>query len=156
MPLPKKIEMLIAALLLAGPIGLAKAQSSNCTGLLTRHEGLSCQAHKRRAYGSSLERTLTHSGFDASVFVEEVGDAGSGAYPRLIIWTFVAHGKVHEINDKAKVLEEARQVGFRMLVYVDKGEDSNWYYDLTKPAAAALDVVPWQVPPWKRENLAGK
>ena len=28
-----------------------------------------------------------------------------------------------------------------MLVFVDKGQDRNWYFDLTKPANTPLDVV---------------
>jgi hypothetical protein len=110
---------------------------------------------RRRDYGTGLEHALSHGGFDGSVFVEEAGEPGSGAYPRLIIWTFLANGGVHEINSRVKVLEEARKVGFRMLVYVDKGEANNWYFDLTRPGPAALDVVPWQLPPWKRD-VAGK
>ena len=66
----------------------------------------------------------------------------------------LAEGKVHEINQTAKVLEGARSVGYRMLVYVDKGEENNWYFDLTRPGSTFLDVVPWQQPPWKKPGTA--
>jgi hypothetical protein len=108
-----------------------------------------CLAQGRRSYGVRLERELSQRGVDASVFVEETGDPGSGAYPRLIVWTRLAQKQPYALNSEFKILEGARHVGFRTLVYVDKGEESNWYFDLLRPGRAALDVVPWQKPPWK-------
>jgi hypothetical protein len=109
-----------------------------------------CLAQNRRNYVVRLERELLQSGLDASVFVEETGDLGSGAYPRLIVWTRLADKQPYALNSEFKILEGARHLGFRTLVYVDKGEESNWYFDLIRPGRAALDVVPWQRPPWKR------
>lgn len=111
-----------------------------------------CLAQSRRSYGVRLEREFLQRGLDASVFVEETGDPGSGAYPRLIVWTLLAEKQPYTLNNEYRILEGARHVGFRTLVYVDKGEESNWYFDLTKPGRAALDVVPWQMPPWRRHN----
>ena len=88
---------------------------------------------------------------DARVFVEEAGEPGSGGYPRLIIWTVLTKDKADRLNAKAKILETARVAGFRTLVYIDKAEVANVYFNLTKPGRVPLDVVPWQVLPWDRK-----
>ena len=144
-------RFVVGALLILALESSALAEPPDCHGVGNERTKLSCQIHKRRSYGENLERALSRTGLDAKVFVEEVGDPGSGAYPRLVIWTFVANAKPYELNNDAKILEGARRVGFRMIVYVDKGEDNNWYFDLTRPGPAALDVVPWQAAPWKRQ-----
>jgi len=128
------------------------AQALTCAEISESQARYQCLVQSRRSYGVRLERELLQRGLDASVFVEETGDPGSGAYPRLIVWTFLAKAQPYALNNEAKILEGARHVGFRTLVYVDKGEEQNWYFNLTKPGKAALDVVPWQTPPWKRNN----
>jgi hypothetical protein len=104
----------------------------------------------RRGYGASLERTLFKAtSLDGNVFVQEVGDPGSGAYPRLVVWTtLLTEDKMNELIAKGSILDGARQVGFRMLVFVDKGQDRNWYFDLTKPANSPLDIVSPPSPAW--------
>jgi hypothetical protein len=144
-----KARPVVGAFLLWVLQSSAIAETADCAGA-TNERTKHCQVQKRRGYGHDLERSLLRNGLDVKVFVEEAGDPGSGAYPRLVIWTFVANDKPYELNSEAKILEGARRVGFRMIVYVDKGEDNNWYFDLTRPGRAALDVLPWQSPPWKR------
>jgi hypothetical protein len=145
-----KTWLVVGALLVWALESSAIAETADCA--TTSIERIKhCQVQKRRHYSQDLERSLLRNGLNANVFVEEAGDPGSGAYPRLVIWTFVANDKPYQLNNEAKILEGARRVGFRMIVYVDKGEDSNWYFDLTRPGQAALDVVPWQSPPWKRQ-----
>jgi hypothetical protein len=130
----------------------APAQTINCASIKDHTARFECQTKKRRSYGQHLERRLTESGSDVRIFVEELGDPGSGAYPRLIVWTFLTRDKVHALNTDARILDGAREVGFRMLVYVARGEDNKWYFDLTKPGTAPLDVVPPPSPPWMRTN----
>ena len=143
----------VLAGLMLGAVALPlNAQPPNCAGVTADKALAACHAWLRRSYGSELERKLVASGEDASVFVEEAGDPGSGGYPRLIVWTWIGKDKAHQLNEQAQILEAARAVGFRTLVYVDKGEDKNWYFGLTKPGKAALDVVPWQAPWWKRKD----
>ncbi len=142
----------LAGLMLSAVALPLNAQPPNCAGITGDKALAACHAWLRRSHGSELERKLIARGEDASVFVEEAGDAGSGGYPRLIIWTWMDKDKAYQLNDQTQILETARAVGFRTLVYVDKGEDKNWYFSLTKPGKAALDVVPWQVPWWKRKD----
>lgn len=146
-----KVGLALAALALAVAVTPAGAQAAPCSGITNAKQRLICQTQARRGYGTGLEHALTERGFDANVYVEEAGDPGSGAYPRLVIWTSVANDRPYELNTQEKILEGARRVGFRMIVYVDKGEDKNWYFDLTRPGPAALDVVPWQTPPWRHK-----
>jgi hypothetical protein len=47
--------------------------------------------------------------------------------------------KMNELIARGAMSDGARKVGFRMLVFVDKGKDRNWYFDLTKPANVPLD-----------------
>ena len=46
---------------------------------------------------------------------------------------------MNELIARGAMSDGARKVGFRMLVFVDKGNDRNWYFDLTKPANVPLD-----------------
>jgi hypothetical protein len=124
----------------------ANPETPDCTGMTESKSLVACHARLRRHYGAELERQLSSYGEHAAVFVEEAGDPGSGGYPRLVIWILVDRDKVDRLNDTARILEGARGVGFKTLVYVDKGEDRNWYFNLTKPGKAALDVVPWRPP----------
>jgi len=70
----------------------------------------------------------------------------------LIIWDFLSKDKVYNLLSDAKIAEGARSAGFKMIVFVDKSQDVNWYFDLTKPANVALDVVPRQSLPWVKET----
>ena len=79
--------------------------------------------------------------------------ANSAAYPRLVVWTTVlTEDKMNELIAKGAILDGARRVGFRMLVFVDKGQDWNWYFDLTKPANTSLDVVSPPSPAWMKRS----
>jgi hypothetical protein len=115
---------------------------------------VACQTQSRRGYGTSLERALFKAASrDGNVFVQEVGEFGSGAYPRLVVWTtLMTEDKMNELIAKGAILDGARKVGFRMLVFVDKGQDRNWYFDLTKPANTPLDVVSPPSPAWMRRS----
>jgi len=143
------LSLLIASLMAALP---AHGQTVGCLARTDDKSLAACHAQQRRSYGTELERTLQRNGHSANVFVEEAGDPGSGAYPRLIIWILLGTDTAYRLNDEADILAAARRVGFRTLVYVDKGEDSNWYFNLTKPGKAALDVVPWQETWWTRQK----
>jgi len=150
MSVPHNIRLAIAGLLLLAMATPAASEGPNCAGISDIQDRMACQAKKRRSYGEDLERRLAESVSEVRVFVEETGDPGSGAYPRLIVWTHLANEKPRQLNSEASILEGARSVGFRTLVYVDKGESNNWYFNLTRAGRVALDVVPWQAPPWKR------
>lgn len=150
MKLHTKIRFALAGLLLCAIAMPAAVQASECVSVSDNKTRAACLAQGRRSYGASLERTLSEIGTSANVFVEETGDPGSGAYPRLIVWTFLTKDKVHELIDEARILNEARKAGFRMIVFVDKGGDDRWYFDLTRAANAPLDVVPPYTPAWNR------
>jgi hypothetical protein len=126
--------------------------TSDCAGLEYNRTRIACQAQQRRSFGAELERVLFEEKAEARVFVEEAGEPGSGGYPRLIIWTILTREKAEQLNTKAKILETARAAGFRTLVYIDKSEIANLYFNLTKPGRVPLDVVPWQVLPWDRKR----
>ena len=119
------------------------AAGANCAGISEYGAKLACQTQNRRGCGTSLERALFKAASrDVNVFVQEVGEFGSGAYPRLVVWTTVlTEDKMNELIAKGAILDGARKAGFRMLVFVDKGQDRNWYFDLTKPANIPLYVV---------------
>jgi len=51
-----------------------------------------------------------------------------------------------------KISGQVTQTAGWLTFYVDKGEDKIWYFGLTKPGKAALDVVPWHAPWWKRKD----
>jgi hypothetical protein len=144
------VRVVVAVLMLCGAMPVA-ARDDSCAGISDRSAGAVCHTQNRRGYGSSLERALFHQGpsEDGSVFVQETGDPGSGAYPRLVIWTtLLSEDKMNELIAKGAILDGARKVGFRLLVFVDKGQDRNWYFDLTKPANTPLDVVSPPSPAW--------
>lgn len=125
-----------------------------CASVKDNKARAECQAKRRRSYGEDLERRLTAKGFDVRTFVEEAGDPGSGAFPRLIVWTFLNREKVDALNTtEAGILDDARTVGYKMLVYIGKGEKhQNWYFDLKRPGMAPMDVEPPPPLPWIRRN----
>lgn len=130
----------------------AFSEMSDCASLEENRTRVACQAQQRRNYGAQLEWMLVEQEkADARVFVEEAGEPGSGGYPRLIIWIVLTRDKADQLNAKAKILEGARAAGFRTLVYIDKGEVANIYFNLTRPGRVPLDVVPWRVLPWDRK-----
>lgn len=127
------------------------ADTPGCASITDNSERAVCHTKSRRSYGAQLEQKLADLGSQGSVFVEEVGDPQSGAYPRMIVWTFLTKERVNELISAARILEGARRAGFRMLVFIDKGKAAeHWYFDLTKAATAPLDVVPPNPPPWRR------
>jgi len=112
------------------------AAGANCAGISEYGAKLACQTQNRRGCGTSLERALFKAASrDGNVFVQEVGEFGSGAYPRLVVWaTLLTEDKMNELIAKGAILDGARRVGFRMLVFVDKGH-----------------AIP-EVPGWPRED----
>src|SRR5205085_11473752 len=63
----------------------AIAETPPCAGITDARAMTVCQYQARQSHGARLERVLIEKGSRASVFVEEVGEPGTGAYPRLII-----------------------------------------------------------------------
>jgi hypothetical protein len=127
---------------------------AGCASVKDSKAKVECQAKRRRSYGEALERRLAASGLDVRTFIEETGDPGSAAYPRLIIWTPLTREKVDALNTtEARILDDARAVGYKMLVYIDKSaQHPNWYFDLKRPGAAPMDVEPPAPPPWMQRK----
>jgi hypothetical protein len=125
-----------------------------CASVKDNTARLDCQAKRRRSYGEDLERRLAAGGLDVRTFIEETGDPGSAAYPRLIVWTFLTREKVDALNTtEAGILDDARAVGYKMLVYIDKSQQNpNWYFDLKRPGMTPMDVEPPPPPPWMRRT----
>lgn len=84
--------------------------------------------------------------------MQEVGDPGIGGYPRVIVWDHLTFEQVKSLNEQAGIPGGARAAGFKTLVYVDKGETNNWYFDLTRPGSAPLDFIPPKLPWLRKEN----
>lgn len=149
-----KVRVAVAALALCVVAMPVAAEEPNCAGISAYKARAACQTQNRRSYGTGLEHSLFETtSSDGNVFVQEVGDLGSGAYPRLVVWTtLLTEDKMNELIARGAILDGARKVGFRMLVFVDKGQDRNWYFDLTKPANTPLDVVSPPSPAWMRRS----
>ena len=127
------------------------AAQEHCGGISSRTAV--CQTQSRRSYGAALERTLFETPSNGRVFVQEDGEPARGRYPRLVIWTTIlTEAKMHELIATGAMLDGARKVGFKMLVLVDKGQDRNWYFDLTTPANTPLDVAVPPSPAWMRRS----
>jgi hypothetical protein len=144
----------LAALCCWVALPAAAEVQSGCASIKDNKERLECQAKRRRSYGEDLERRLAARGLDVRTFIEEAGDPGSAAYPRLIVWTHLTREKVDALNTaEAGILDDARTVGYKMLVYIDKGQQHpNWYFDLKRPGATPMDVEPPPPPPWMRKT----
>jgi hypothetical protein len=100
------------------------AAGANCAGISEYGAKLACQTQNRRGCGTSLERALFKAASrDGNVFVQEVGEFGSGAYPRLVVWaTLLTEDKMNELIAKGAILDGARKAGFRMLVFLIRGK----------------------------------
>ncbi len=90
----------------------------------------------RLNYRARLERAFLEKGISADVFVEATGDKKAGGqWPRLIIFTYLSKAAVYKLITDAKVLDEAKAAGFKMVRFTDKGNDGQWFFDLTKPGS---------------------
>jgi hypothetical protein len=123
----------------------------DCASNKVQNERFECQAKRRRGYGEGLEQRLVAGGRDIRVFVQEAGDPRTGGFPRLIVWDHLTLDKVNALDGQAGIRDGARAVGFKTLVYVDKDDTGNWYFDLTKPGNAPLDFVAPKLP-WLRQG----
>jgi hypothetical protein len=131
----------LAAILLCALAVPAVAETSDCAGLTEIKAKLACKMQERRTYRGELERTLSQSDSVPGVFVEEVGDMESGAYPKLIVWSFLTKDTVLKLVSEAEILDNARKAGFRMVQFTDKtDQDTHWFFDLTKPGMTLVDV----------------
>ena len=133
------------------------AETTNCTGITDETARLACRTEARRSYRTGLERALLATGVSAKLFVAETGDPGSGGYPKLIIWTALDKATVYKVISQSKVLDGARGAGFRMVQFTDKGDDGHWFFDLTKPGIAPINVkvATSAVPTSNRPQLHG-
>jgi hypothetical protein len=138
---------------LLGVVAMPVAAQEHCSGLSNSRPKAVCFTQNRRSYGAALERALFEIPSNGNVFVQEEGEPERGRYPRLVIWTtLLTEDKMNELIAKGAILDGARKVGFRMLVFVDKGQDRNWYFDLTKPANSPLEIAAPPSPAWMRRG----
>src|SRR4051794_20643202 len=79
----------------------ATAEKSPCEGIADAQAIRTCQYQARQSHGARLERFLVENGSRANVFVEEVGEPGSGAYPRLLILATMNEPTVFKLIDEA-------------------------------------------------------
>jgi hypothetical protein len=150
-----KTRFAVAALLLCTLTIPAVADVPSCAGITDNKSRLACREQARRSYRSHLEGALFDRGSIAGIFVEETGDHNSGAYPKLIVWTVLDKATVYRLIDEAKVLEGARESGFRMVQFTDKGNDGHWFFDLTRPGIWPINIqVENQALPALRRRLA--
>jgi hypothetical protein len=131
--------------------GAAADPLPDCASNKVQNERFECQAKRRRGYGEGLEQRLVAGGRDIRVFVQEAGDPRTGGFPRLIVWDHLTLDKVNALDGQAGIRDGSRAVGFKTLVYVDKDDTGNWYFDLTKPGNAPLDFVAPKLP-WLRQG----
>ena len=136
----------VAGLAFLPGAGAAADPLPDCAWIKGQTERFECQANRRRGYGEGLEQKLVAGGRDIRVFVQEAGDPRTGGFPRLIVWITTL-----DVRRGGRIRDGARAVGFKTLVYVDKDDTSNWYFDLTKPGSAPLDFVAPKLP-WLRQG----
>lgn len=138
---------------LLGVAAIPAAAQERCRGVSDSRPTAACQTQNRRSYGAALERALFETPANGQVFVQEQGEPARGRYPRLVVWTtLLTEDKMNELIAKGAMLDGARKVGFKMLVLVDKGQDRNWYFDLTTPANTPLDVEAPPSPAWMKRS----
>jgi len=94
-------------------------------------------------YRARLERVFLQSGMSADVFVEAAksGKAGSDfrRYPELIIWTYLTKAMVFKLITESKLLDGAKEAGFKMVDFWDKGNEGHWFYDLTQSGSCDVN-----------------
>jgi hypothetical protein len=149
MHLTARVAGALCALLCVAAIPAAAQE--HCSGISTTRAA--CHTQNRRSYGAALERALFKTPSIGQVFVQEEGEPARGRYPRLVIWTTImSEDNMKELIAKDAMLDRARKVGFKMLVLVDKGQDHNWYFDLTTPANTPLDIASPPSPAWMKRS----
>ena len=130
----------VAALALCAMAVPTFAQAPSCEIIAEVKTRLDCRREAHLSYRAQLEGALVQNGSIAGVFVEETGNQGSGAYPKLVVWTALDEAKIYQLISEAKILDGARRAGFRTVQFTDKGSDGHWFFNLTKPGIAPIHV----------------
>lgn len=98
----------------------------------------------RRGYTQQIERIFLGAGVDISVFpMETAGDRRNEQftkYPRLILFGYINKPFVYKAITEWKLLENAKQVGFRAIEFADKGPDGRWFFDISGAQLPNCDV----------------
>lgn len=151
----KSIATLAAnlALLCAFVLQAHGLEKTDCSGIINDKARLACydlaappvkeasrspspaMDQQRLIYRTQLERAFLKSGISAELFMPDAASDPSnfkGKYPKLIVWTYLSRAAVFQLITEAKVLDGAREVGFKMVDFTDKGHEGHWIYDLTE------------------------
>jgi hypothetical protein len=96
----------------------------------------------RSQYAGRLERAMLKIGMSAEVAVEQTKNASStqslgGKFPKLIVFSYLSKSLVFNLITEGKVLDGAKEAGFQSVVFLDRGDDGLWTFDLTKPGSCA-------------------
>lgn len=87
-------------------------------------------------YRTRLEHAFLESGISANVVIQTKhstpGMRDFGRYPELIIWAYLSKAMVFQLITQGKILDNAKQAGFEMVDFFDKGNEGHWFFDLTK------------------------
>jgi hypothetical protein len=117
------------------------AAGANCAGISEYGAKLACQTQNRRGCGTSLERALFKAASrDGNVFVQEVGKFGSLSEACRLDHR-VDRGQNERADRQGRDPGRSSEGGISNAGVLDKGQDRNWYFDLTKPANIPLYVV---------------
>lgn len=139
----------LSAIILCAVSVPALAQAPNCAGIADDRARLACYdgiaktktkdqptspkssldarfaEQDRLSYRGRLERAMLESGSSAEVLVEGT---------KLTIWTYLNRAIVFKLITDGKILDGAKEAGFKTVDFFDRGHEGHWIYDLTKPS----------------------
>lgn len=151
----------IAAILASAPMAYA---AENCSALADDKARLACydaanhksdepapvetSANSRAIYGDYLRKFFLENGMNFEIAWLEKEDPKTvtlirqppSHFPQLLIFGYVSAPFVYQLITKGRVLDNARERGFKMVRFLSKGSEGSWYYDLSGPSTPQCDT----------------
>jgi len=138
-----KSSIAITALILA----TIPAMAENCASITSNQDRLACYdlAAKPKAkiaavkpsstqqarwnYRAQLERGLLEIGISAEVAMETPNSS------KIILMAYLSKATVYKLITDGRLLNGAKDAGFKTFDFMDIGNDGIWRFDLTKPGS---------------------
>ena len=143
-------------------VQIEAAPAQDCAGIRNDRERLRCydEAHSpqqqseteiknaaaRAAFAGALRRYFLEKGFDIEVLALEKDSkpaslCGTLPAPCLRLIGFFNGPMIHQLIRTGKVLESGRARGFGGVMFIGKGHEGDWLYDISGPTLPKCDVA---------------
>lgn len=164
--LQRSVKSVAFAALIASAPALARA-ASDCAKITDGKDRLACfdaaeapakaeaplpviaSANTRAAYADYLRKFFLSNGVDMAVFWPEAENPErpkeirreAKRFPMLHFFGWVGNPFIYQLITQGRVLDNARERGFKSVEFQSKGSEGMWIFDLSGPAIPQCDIM---------------